>query len=254
VRILPLASGSQGNALLLEGGGRRILVDQGLEPDELELRLAAAGVDPARIDALLLTHRHKDHIRGAAAFSDRHGVPIFAPRATLRRLDNRLSRLVPITAGQTLTLGGVRVRPVLVCHDAPETVAYGFDDGRHRFGIATDLGCTDGRLREEFVGLDALLLEFNYDPVMLACGPYPRQLRDRVSGDSGHLSNDQAADFLAGIAHAGLRRLYVGHISSKNNHPDLAVEAAKRALCAVEGAAIEIVIATQDRPSPALEL
>lgn len=255
MRILPLASGSQGNALLLEAAGQRILIDQGLELEDLELRLAAAGVAPASIDALLLTHRHKDHIRGAAALSARHGMPIFAPRATLRRLDNRLlHRLVPITAGRTLALGSLRVHPVLVCHDAPETVAYRLDDGEHRFGIATDLGCTDGRLGAEFVHLDAVLLEFNYDPVMLACGPYSRQLRERISGDRGHLSNDQAAAFLAAIAHPGLRRVYVGHLSSKNNHPDLALEAARRALFKADGPAVETVIAAQDQASPALEL
>lgn len=246
--VLPLASGSQGNSLLVQSEDTRLVVDIGLAIGDFESRLMMAGLDPRSITAVLMTHRHRDHIRGIADFCRRYRTPVYGTRRTLRSLCNKLERrLHQIEAGRPLDIRGINVHAVALSHDAPETVGYRFDDGRHRFGYATDLGCDDGRLSEVFVRLDALFLEFNHDPQMLQSGPYPRQLRDRIASDRGHLSNQQAAALVAGLDQDRLQRLWLAHLSRKNNRPELALAAANGALR--DGSSATIEVAQQDRPS-----
>ena len=246
MEVIPLGSGSQGNCLLLRAAGQRLLVDQGFELEEVERRLARVGVEPREITALCMTHRHRDHARGVGAFCRAHRKPVFATRRTLRSIDNKLKRyLHTVPVDRQFAIGDLSVRAVPLSHDAPETVALRFDDGRHRFGIATDLGCGEGELLDVFVRLDALLLEFNYDAAMLEAGPYPRQLKDRVASHRGHLSNTQAADLLRALDRSRLRRLFVGHVSKQNNTTELALAAAR----GVVGEGVEVVLAEQDAPS-----
>ncbi|MCA8957952.1 MAG: MBL fold metallo-hydrolase [Planctomycetes bacterium] len=253
MRIAPLASGSRGNSLLLAAGDQQLLVDNGLPLEQLGDALTTVGVAPSDVTAVLMTHRHRDHARGVADFCRTFDTPVYGTRRTLRSLCNRLQRrLHTIPTDRSFRLGTLDVRAVKVRHDAPDTVAYRFDDGHHRFGLATDLGCADGAIAEVFVQLDALLLEFNYEPELLERGPYPAQLRARVASDTGHLSNQQAAALLQGLAHPGLRRVWVGHVSERNNRPELALAAARSVLPA--GARTEVVLATQDLPSEPLLL
>jgi len=248
MHVLPLASGSQGNSLLVQSGDTRLVVDIGLAIGEFETRLIMAELDPRTITAVLMTHRHRDHIRGIADFCRRYRTPVYGTRRTLRSLCNKLDqRLHQIEADRPFEIRGINVHAVGLSHDAPETVGYRFTDGRYRFGYATDLGCDDGRLSEVFVRLDALFLEFNYDPEMLQDGPYPQQLRDRIASDRGHLSNQQAAALVTRLDQDRLQRLWLAHLSRKNNRPELALEAARSALRAGNTTTVEV--AAQDRPS-----
>ena len=253
MRITPLASGSQGNSLLLQAADRTVLVDIGIPLAAVEERLLEQAVAPRSIDAVFVTHRHRDHIRGVADFCEAHRTPVYGTRRTLRSLSNKLQNsLRRIEAGRPFDFGGLNVHAVQLRHDAPDTVGYRFGDGRHRFAMATDLGCTDGAITDVFVRLDALLLEFNYDEEMLEAGPYPRQLRDRVKADTGHLSNTQAAELLERIAHPGLARVWLAHLSQKNNREELAVAAAHEALG--DDSRTELVVAVQEGSSPSLTL
>jgi phosphoribosyl 1,2-cyclic phosphodiesterase len=253
MHILPLASGSQGNSLLLEANGQRLLIDAGLEVEDLEARLRAVGEAPSSIDGVLMTHRHRDHRRGVAAFCKKYGTRVYGTRSTLRSVCNTLhNRKRRIQPDHPFEIGGVDVHPVALSHDAPETVGFRFDDGDHRFAMATDLGCDAGAIREVFVDLDALLLEFNYEPELLAEGPYSPQLRARVASERGHLSNQQAADLLAALSCARLQRVWVAHVSRNNNRPELALTAARGALG--PDCRAEVVLAAQDVPSPGLWL
>ena len=248
MQVLPLASGSQGNSLLVCSGQTRLVVDIGLGLDDFESRLAVADIDPKSITAILMTHRHRDHNRGVADFCRRYRTPVYGTRRTLRSLCNKLNRgLHTVEAGQPFEIQNINVHAVGLSHDAPNTVGYRFDDGRHRFGYATDLGCDEGSLTDVFVRLDALFLEFNYDAEMLENGPYPRQLKDRIASDKGHLSNQQAATLLKKIDQDRLQRVWLAHLSQRNNKPELALAAAQGALQTADPAIIEI--AEQDRPS-----
>jgi len=253
MRFFSLGSGSRGNATLLEAGGVRLLVDCGFSLRELERRLGLNGLSAAQIDAVLLTHEHADHVKGVAALARRHGVPVWATAGTAR--GSQTGELSDIhlfnSHGEGFRIGEVQVRPFAVPHDAREPVQYVFEHGRRRFGMLTDVGSLTPHILDCLRGLDALLLECNHDPGMLAAGPYPPALQARVGGTLGHLSNGQAAALLARLDHGRLRHLVAGHLSEKNNHPDLA----RAALLGVsEALASRLTLLEQDAPSPWFEV
>lgn len=236
MRITPIGSGSQGNSLLVTSGEERILIDVGFEREELEARLTSIDVTPKSITAVCLTHRHRDHRLGVADFCKEYRVPVHGSRRTLRSLCNKLTKqMYFVEPSRPFRIGHVTVTAVELSHDAPQTVGYVFDDGVGRYGHATDLGCADGAIRDVFVQLDALLLEFNYDPEMLANGPYYQQLRERIASDRGHLSNGQATELLASLDRTRLKHVFIGHVSQKNNTPELALAAAQSALPGFDG-------------------
>lgn len=236
LRFRVLGSGSDGNATLVEGGGVRVLLDAGLGPRQLAERLASAGVDPASLAAVFVSHEHGDHARGAAAFSARWGVRIAASRGTFRAAgfaESKLPGWVQVVPGQACTIGGLSVRAVPVPHDAAAPVAFVVEAGTSSFGHATDLGHVSRGLAAAFRECDALLIESNYDPAMLRDGPYPWSLKERILGPLGHLSNGDVGRFLERGLGEACRRVVLAHLSRKNNHPELAGLAAEEALARV---------------------
>ncbi len=224
LRFASLASGSAGNALLVECGSSRILIDCGLGPRLAEARLAGLGLSPADIDAILVTHEHDDHVRGVAAFSRRHGTRVFVTWGTARAagLHDLALPVTVIDSHAGFAVGSLQVQPVPVPHDAREPVQYVLSDGAARLGVLTDIGAPTAHVQSAFSGLSALVLECNHDAAMLAHGPYPSWLKQRVGGALGHLSNAQAADFLGAIDRSRLQHLVAAHLSASNNRPELA--------------------------------
>jgi phosphoribosyl 1,2-cyclic phosphodiesterase len=233
LRFRVLGSGSGGNATVVEGGGSRVLLDAGLGPRQLAERLHSAGIDPATIDAVFLSHEHADHARGAAAFAARWGVPVAGSRGThvaACLAEARLPAYHRIEPGETRALGRLSVFAVAVPHDASGPLAFVVTLGEASLGHATDLGHLNRGLVEAFHGCSAVLVESNYDPAMLRDGPYPWSLKERILGPLGHLSNDDAARLLERGLGPSCRRVVLAHLSRKNNHPDLALMAATEAL------------------------
>lgn len=224
MRVTVLASGSGGNACVVESGRTRALVDAGLSARELERRLKERSLEPESIGGIFLTHEHSDHSSGALAFSARWGCPIFATAGTASalNLDGTLFapfvRVEPTREGRIGTIG---FRPFATPHDANESVAFGFEAEDARLVIASDLGHAE----EAFIGFlrdaTALLLEFNHDEDMLRDGPYVWPLKRRISGGLGHLSNRQSAQALLAAAGPKLRRVIAMHLSRANNSPAL---------------------------------
>ncbi len=245
-----LASGSGGNALLIEAGGDRLLVDCGLTGRELARRLASLGLAPRDITGLALTHEHGDHVRGAAEVALAGNLPVYGTSGTLRAVVAQAGRLAPgglaqastherarlarltrpLAAGEPARAGNVTLRPVALPHDAAEPVAYVIEAAGVRVGVATDVGRPTPAVAAALTGLDLLVLEFNHDAGLLADGPYHPALKRRVAGDQGHLSNAEAAELLATVAHAGLEAVWLAHLSQVNNSPDRALAAAQAAL------------------------
>lgn len=255
MRIQPLASGSDGNATLIEAGPDRlrVLVDAGLDVDSLEARLHAIGVAPASIHAVLVTHRHKDHVRGATDFAVRHRCKVVGSRRTLRSVGSQANRRKHTVApGNSFSLGALRGRSFAVPHDAPEAVGFRLWDDHHIYGHATDLGSWDDGVVAGLSRCHAIYLEFNHDPDrLLACEDYARQLKERIGGDTGHLSNPQAEALLRTVAWPGLRAVILAHLSRRTNTPEWAEAHARRALGTL---GTEVSIAAQDAPSPAIHI
>ena len=244
MRFRSLGSGSEGNALLIECGALdaplRLLIDCGFGVREITRRLAWEGLSPASLDAILVTHEHGDHIGGVARLSLRADAPLYMTDGTARAGALMAGPAVDIRvvdAHDVFEIGGVRIEPVAVPHDAREPVQFVIDDGSARLGVLTDIGRSTAHVVRALGRLDALVLECNHDPELLEASDYPRALKRRIGGGFGHLSNAQAAEILAAIGHDRLRTVVAAHLSRSNNRPELAREALARAW----GAAAEAV-------------
>ncbi len=233
MRVTVLASGSGGNACIVEAGGTRVLVDAGLSAREIERRLKARGLAAETVAAIFITHEHQDHCSGALSFSTRFGCPIFSTLGTAEALGlegDLFSPFVRIEPGRPGRIGAIGFLPFATPHDANESVAYAFEGDDARLVVASDLG----RAERDFVDFvrDAttLLLEFNHDEDMLRDGPYTWPLKQRISGGWGHLSNRQSAEVVRRAAGPKLRRVVATHLSRTNNTPPLALAALSEAL------------------------
>lgn len=257
LRVGVLGSGSGGNAVVLESGGRRLLLDAGFSCRELVKRMGLLGVDPKGIEALVLTHEHQDHNRGAEGFAKKYRVPVHGTEGTLRGTPLREERnraAVLMRSGVPRQVAGFWIEPFGIPHDAREPVGFVIEDplGR-RVGLVADIGCRTslawGRLRD----LDVLILETNHDLDMLRNGPYPWSLKQRVAGRHGHLSNREAAEGLPELMNDRLRWVALYHLSRTNNLPALAAAAIGEVLDR-ERCPAQIAVTEQDHPTPWLEV
>jgi len=234
MRFASLGSGSRGNATVVEVGTTRVLVDCGFSVAETERRLARLGLAPSDLQAILVTHEHNDHVSGVGPLARRHRIPVWMTAGTGKAWrGGEVPSLHLFTGHEPFAIGDLRVSPYPVPHDAREPSQFLFDDGNRRLGVLTDTGCSTAHIEASLTGADALLLECNHDAAMLAAGPYPPSLKQRVGGRLGHLSNDQSAGLLARLDVSRLQHLAVAHLSEQNNSPDLA----RAALAGVLGCA-----------------
>ncbi len=218
MRFASLGSGSKGNATLVEYGETCLLIDCGFSAVETQRRLESLGRTATDIDAVLVTHEHGDHIKGVGALARKHDLAIYMTPGTHRRFSSKGSEALElINIHQSFSIGDIEVLPVAVPHDAQEPSQFIFAGGGHTLGMLTDLGSVSSHVASEYRACDALLLECNYDPELLAYGPYPASVKRRVSGGWGHLSNKQAAQYLGSGGFERLKQLVVAHISETNN-------------------------------------
>ncbi len=257
LRVVVLGSGSSGNAVVVESGSTRLLIDAGFSCRELERRMQSIGIDPATISGLLLTHEHEDHIRGAERFARRHQVPVRATAGTIAGTplsESVLLRTEPITSERPFEFAGFAVEPFLIPHDAREPVGFVVEDAAgRRIGLVGDIGCRSQLAWARLVELDLLLLETNHDLDMLRTGPYPWPLKQRVAGRHGHLSNREAADGLPELLAERLRWLVLYHLSRTNNSPALAAATVGEQLDRA-GSAATVVVSDQFQATAWLEV
>ncbi|HEX5767779.1 MAG TPA: MBL fold metallo-hydrolase, partial [Burkholderiales bacterium] len=197
MRFASLASGSSGNCLVAEAAGTVVLVDCGLALTETERRLARLGLEPSRVRAILVTHEHADHADGAFEFAAAHRITLYLTHGTLAALkaEGKVLDGVPlalVNGRQSFFVDGMQLLPFTVPHDAREPVQYVLSDGAARLGIITDVGISTAHVEKSLSGLDALVLECNYDHDMLWNGGYPRWLKERIAGPFGHLDNRES--------------------------------------------------------------
>jgi phosphoribosyl 1,2-cyclic phosphodiesterase len=226
VKIASLGSGSKGNATLVNHEDTTILVDCGFSLRQFELRLERLDIKPDNIDAILLTHEHSDHSSGVARLSSKFDIPVWTTVGTARAVFDGHLIYNQVSGGEATRIGCLEILPVTVPHDAGEPVQFIFchvKSGK-KLGILTDTGHITNHIVAAYDNLDGLLLEFNYDQVMLDRGAYPYHLKQRVSGDLGHLSNDQSIYLLQQIDTSKLSCLIAAHISENNNTRNIVAE------------------------------
>ncbi|MDP8257441.1 MAG: MBL fold metallo-hydrolase [Candidatus Alcyoniella australis] len=256
MKISVLASGSKGNSTYIQSQGVRLLVDAGLTLKELTVRLAQCGADPADLDGVFVTHEHIDHLRGVGPLARKHNVPVFAAQPVLDRLrsQGRIPEPRRIRSGVEVNVGPLSVRPFPISHDANEPLGYVLASNGFKLGYATDLGIATKLVAHHLAGCDALVLESNHDPQMLLDGPYPPDLKARIKGRRGHLSNQQSAELLVSLLHDRLRWVFLAHLSEENNKPELALACARRSVAGLCCPELTIVAADQHRPTELIEL
>jgi phosphoribosyl 1,2-cyclic phosphodiesterase len=242
VRVTILASGSGGNATLVQAGGVRVLLDAGIGPDVLRDRMTAVFGRALEIDAIVTTHAHGDHIGKVESVAASFGARVYMTQATQRRI--RCSAPTVIYGYEVpFDVGPIHFEPMAIPHDAPQ-VALVFGHAGARGALITDLGEVPRRLADHLRGCQLVLLESNYDPEMLEHGPYPGFLKRRVSSRFGHLSNEQAAALIERLGPETTDIVLV-HLSQKNNTPFLALRSARAAL---RGRRVRLRTAEQDTP------
>ncbi|MBN2125525.1 MAG: MBL fold metallo-hydrolase [Deltaproteobacteria bacterium] len=257
MRFSALASGSGGNAFYVEMARTRVLVDAGLSCRELIRRMEILNVDPATLDALVITHEHLDHIRGAGPLARRLGIPVFINGSTLsrgRRVLGNISTPISLHTGQSMEIKDVCIETFTKCHDAADPIGLVLSAQGQRLGLITDLGRSTRLVEDRLRDCQALILEFNHDERMLEEGPYPLHLKRRIRGPDGHLSNRQAGELLRSVCHQDLRVVILAHLSETNNLPQKAYEEAKRALAAGGGNRPRILVSNQKEPLSLVEL
>ncbi|NLS92029.1 MAG: MBL fold metallo-hydrolase [Planctomycetaceae bacterium] len=255
MRLISLQSGSNGNCVYVESGEVRLLFDAGISGKQAELRLARHGRDIRQVQAVLISHDHSDHSRSLGVFHRKFGLPVHVTPRTLLQAGTgaslgTLDRIEHFAAGSSLQFGHVTVETIRTPHDGVDGVAFVVDDGRRRLGILTDLGHIFRGLPELLGSLDAVLLESNYDPRMLASGWYPAHLKRRIRGPGGHLSNEEAATLVSVSTNGRLRWLCLGHLSQENNTPERALATHREIL----GDRLSIHLASRYEASAVLEV
>ena len=255
MRTISLQSGSNGNCIYVESGEVRLLFDAGISGKQAQLRLAEHGHDIRDVQAVLISHDHSDHSKSLGIFQRKFGLPVYVTPRTLLQAGTRgslgkLDQIEHFNAGSSLRFGHVTVETVPTPHDGVDGVAFVVDDGDQRLGILTDLGHIFRGLPELLGSLDAMLLESNYDPQMLASGWYPPHLKRRIRGPHGHLSNEEAARLVATSTNGRLRWLCLAHLSQENNTPERALAAHRQIL----GDHVPIHVANRFEVSGALEV
>jgi phosphoribosyl 1,2-cyclic phosphodiesterase len=224
-----LGSGSGGNATYVAAGNTKVLIDAGITARQIRVRLAEVGVDAGELDAVVVTHEHGDHISGLRVSEKQYGVRVHCLASTAQRLDIT-KPTAPIIPGEEFTIGDLTFLPFPVPHDVP-AVGFHIRNGEACMGYATDVGIVTTLMEERLRNVDALVIESNHDVFMLANGPYPAMLKQRISGRGGHLSNAETAKLIGRIRSNRLQRITLAHLSEENNN--------KRKACATVAGALE---------------
>lgn len=233
IRFASLGSGSRGNSLIVDAGEAKILLDCGFSVRTMVSRLARLSVLPEEITGILVTHEHSDHIAGVNRFACRFGIPVYLTHGTFGFVENdneRQAEYRVIDGHAPFGISSLQITPFPVPHDAREPVQYAFSDGVRRLGVLTDCGKITAHIVDVLDGCDALVLECNHDSELLADSTYPAMLKRRVSGDFGHLDNQQAASLLRTINSSRLQHFVAAHLSEQNNSPSLVRKAVAEAL------------------------
>lgn len=262
IKFCSLFSGSSGNALYICTQRTKILIDAGLSAKKVINALCSIGETPSELSAILVTHEHSDHIKGAGIISRKFNTPIYANKNTWQSMEKSLGPVsennkVCFDNGCDFEIGDITVKAFSIPHDASDPVGFNFFVGGKKITTATDIGHINRELLGYLEESEFLLIESNHDIEMLKVGPYPWHLKKRIMGERGHLSNEMAGKVVAYLAEKGTRKFMLGHLSRENNFPELAFQTVSNTLNEKKieiGKDILLDVVLRDRTSRVVEI
>ncbi|WP_462137861.1 MBL fold metallo-hydrolase [Candidatus Mycalebacterium sp.] len=225
MKIQTLASGSSGNCTFIDSGSAKILVDAGISARQVSERLKSVGAQVGELNGVIISHEHQDHTKAITVLP----VPVYVSSRT-RHLWSGVRDLREFRTDEPFGVGDILITPFPVPHDAVDPVGFTVEAGGKKVGIVTDIGSETGLVLERLSDCDMLIIESNHDEGRLLTGRYPLEVKQRVAGRLGHLSNRQCSRLLESVAHGNLRFVVLAHLSERNNLPRLALDAARRAI------------------------
>lgn len=242
MRAIILGSGSKGNSTLLIGKDKKILIDVGFSYPKMIKDLNEFNYKPGDIDAILVTHTHKDHIGGLATFVKRNHIPVYTNYKMMEELSKTIPVDVMILNDDTYSIGEFNILTIHTSHDAPGSVGFVINDNESSLVYITDTGYLNKKYLKELINKNIYIIESNHDINMLMTGPYPYILKQRVLSDKGHLSNETSGNYLKEIIGIDTKRIILAHLSEINNTPDIAIKTVKE----IVNTNIDIKAALQD--------
>lgn len=255
-----IASGSKGNCVLLQTSSTAILLDAGISLYRIVDAMQALHASVDKLAGVIVSHEHSDHIRSVGAVCRKLKIPIYINRPTLSRCEERLGRIDDrlhiFNTGSSFMIGDIVVEAFASSHDAADScnfVFYPENMPERKLGVATDLGYPTNLSLHKLSGASTLILESNHDLTMLMDGPYEWHLKQRIRGNHGHLSNEQAVGLISALHHNGLKNLILAHLSEINNHPSIAEKTMRDYLESIRSD-VKLLIAQQDRHTPLISV
>jgi len=251
-----LYSGSSGNCLFIQSDNSKILVDCGVSSKKIEEALNSIEVDASSIDAILVTHEHSDHVKGLATFSSKFDVPVFSTVETFDNMEKITSKISEnnlnyFKPNEKFCINDLEILPFSIPHDAANPCGFNIFNANKKISIATDIGHMNSKILNNLEGSSFLLLESNYDTEVLKCCSYPFYLKTRISGPTGHLSNDMAGKTITYLLKNGLKTAMLGHLSKESNLPELAYTTTVNEILSngIDENSFNISVANRDVPS-----
>lgn len=222
-----LYSGSSGNSLLVKTENTNILIDAGVSSKKIETALNSIDIDPNSLDGILITHEHSDHVQGLGTFAKKYDLPVFVNQKTLDAMPKQKEKISEkninlIKIEEKFEIKDLKIKPFAIPHDAVNPCGFNIFKDNSKISIATDIGHMSNGIIKNLEDSLFILLEANYDPEVLMYSKYPYQLKTRIAGPTGHLSNEMAGKTISYLLKSGLKQAMLGHLSKESNFPELA--------------------------------
>ena len=224
-----LYSGSSGNSLFVETPNTKLLIDAGVSSKRIETALKSIDVDPSTIDGILVTHEHTDHVQGLGTFSKKFDLPVFVNQETLDAMPKQKDKIPEkniktFKVNDKFSINDLDIKSFSIPHDAANPCGFSILKDDKKISIATDIGHMTNSIIKNLEESLFVLLESNYDPEVLRCSSYPFNLKTRIAGPTGHLSNEMAGKTISYLLKSGLKNAMLGHLSKESNFPELAYQ------------------------------
>ena len=256
-----LYSGSSGNSLFVETPNTKLLIDAGVSSKKIETALKSIDVDPSSLDGILITHEHTDHVQGLGTFSRKFDLPVFVNSKTLDAMPKQKDKIPEkniktFEVNDKFSINDLDIKSFSIPHDAANPCGFSILKGDKKISIATDIGHMTNSIIKNLEESLFVLLESNYDPEVLRCSSYPFNLKSRIAGPTGHLSNEMAGKTISYLLKSGLKNAILGHLSKESNFPELAYQTVVDELISnnYDENALSLLVAPRDERSKIIKL